>query len=339
MTYLQTKYKAIIIGPGSISRKYIQAANTINEMKVIGVVSRNLEKARKYADEMNIQYWGDNLRSVALNSNANVAIVCTPNAVHRKIVLEASELGLHILCEKPLATTREAQNEIIETCRKANVKLGVSYLYRFLPHIQKLKQLIGNGSFGDILTIDARMSIWRDSTYYSESTWHGTENLDGGGSFIQQGSHLIDLTNYLSGGYRKIESANRFTLFHPISVEDHGYAIIKYMCGAVGMIECSTIKKNMNIQEIQIMGTKGSARVSFEKILEWSMLDTAPPEINSNSIKKEFLFQNLLRDFCDAITQNRDPFISGDSAKKTGELIFDIYETAGQSKVRKTERV
>ncbi len=338
MMSLKIKYRAIIIGPGAISRKYVQAAKTIDEIQVVGVVSRNLEKSKNYANEMNIQFWGDNLRSVALNSNANVAIVCVPNAVHKKVVLEAAELGLHILCEKPLATIKNAQDEMIMACKKADVKLGVSYLYRFLPHIQIIKQLIESNSFGKLLTIDARMSIWRDSTYYSESTWHGTEDLDGGGSFIQQGSHLIDMIHYLSGGYLKVESASRFTLLHPIPVEDHGYAVVQYKCGAVGVIECSTMKKNMNIQEIRIMGTEGSVCVSFENILEWSMVNTPPPEINPLFIKKEFLFQNLLRDFCDSITQNRDPFISGDSAKRTGELIFDIYETAGRSKQRETER-
>jgi predicted dehydrogenase len=330
MIHTIVRQKAILVGPGAISKEYVRAAKAIDEIQIVGVVSRSLERARSYAEEMNIQYWGNTIRDVAAKSDAKIVIICTPNGAHREAVLEAAAFGLHVLCEKPLAISPVSQTEMIAACRKTGVKLGVSYLYRFLPHMQELKRLIDGGCFGSLLTVDAKLAVWRDSTYYSKSTWHGTELLDGGGAFIQQGSHILDMANWLAGGYHKVECARRFTLLHPIPVEDQGYAVVRYKSGAVGMIECSTVKKNMNAQEIRITGTQGSACVSFQKVLEWSVDATPPLMVSDESVKKEFLFQELLRDFCKAITHDRNPFVTGDSAQKTGELIFDIYDAAGQ---------
>jgi len=323
--------RGILVGPGKISTKYVQACQAIDEVKIVGVVSRNYERARYYAKEMNIQYSGVSLEEVAKKSDATMVIVCTPNGAHREVIMKAVAQGLHVLCEKPLEISYVAQEEILTTCRDSGVKLTVSFLYRFLPHMQEIRQLIQQGSFGIILSIDARLAVWRDSDYYSQSSWHGTEVMDGGGAFIQQGSHIVDMANWLAGGYHKVDCARRYTMVHPIPVEDHGYATVRYESGAVGMLECSTISRGMNVQEISITGTRGSARVSLTGILEWSVESTPPPKINDKCITKDFLFQELLKNFSKAIDQNLDPFITSDSAVQTGNLIFEIYRVAGPS--------
>ena len=321
----------VIIGPGSISRKYIEAVNSIEDMSVVGVVGRNRDKTELYAREHGIPFAGINLKTVCRDSNANSIIVCTPNGAHREGVIRGAELGMNVLCEKPFGITTFEQEEMINICEKYGVTLEIGYSYRFLPHVKKLKTLIDKGVLGRILVIDVDLAVWRESNYFSNSTWHGTWELDGGGAFIQQGSHLLDIALWFGNGFDKVLGAHMFTLLQPIEVEDHGYAVIHYKNGAVGSVTCSTVRKGLNSNKVTITGTLGSVVFDFEGIRQWKVESEKPPVFPALENTKIYIIRELLLDFHKAVETGHTPFITAESASIVTELVMEIYKKSKEN--------
>jgi UDP-N-acetyl-2-amino-2-deoxyglucuronate dehydrogenase len=336
------RHRILLVGPGSISRKYVEVISNLGGMTIVGVVGRRAQMTKDYADEYNIPHYGTNIKDVANRAKPTMALITTPNATHYEGVIESARLGLDVLCEKPLHIQTEKQEKMIRICKENGVKRGVGFSYRLLKVMQYLKNLIESGNLGKILVIDAKLKTWRKKEYYTQSSWHGTYKIDGGGPFMQQGIHIIDLALWFGNGYQEVISAERFNLYHSIEVEDHGYGVVRYGNGAVGMIEASTVTKgyNFNFHEIEITGTRGSITVSFESsplmttplstktgkvIIRWNIDGRKKPDIKEEDDIKSTVFKRLLLDFKEAIEQDREPFINGESGKIAVDFVNELY--------------
>lgn len=318
------KHRFVLIGHGNITRRYMHAIRAIGQATIAGVVGRDEQRAQAFAAEHGIPCAGTNLGDIARQSGATAAIVCTPNGVHHEGVLEASALGLHCLCEKPLHIVPSVQETMIENCRKHGVKLGVSYMWRHQPHLGYLKRLIDDGKLGRVLVADVLLRSYRPPEYYR--SWHGSRALDGGGPLMQQGSHLVDLALWLCNGYTDILSAGRFRMVHAIETEDHCYATLRYGNGAVGSISASTACRGLDKQSVAITGTNGSVEANIDGFVSFDVQGVARPDIPRLSDK----FEPLLRDFIDAMETGREPLVDGESGKAATACIVDIYDKAGE---------
>lgn len=325
---MSKKHRIVMIGHGMISHAYLQAFRAHENAEIVGVVGRDSERVRAYANEHQIPVFGTDLADVAKRAQATAAVICTPNALHDEGVIKASRLGLHCLCEKPLHISPERQRVMIESCRTNQVKLAVSYMRRFIPHMQYIKELIESGKLGRITVADVKIKHFRAKEYYD--SWHGTETIDGGGPFIQQGSHIIDLMLWLCGGYQQVIEAARFQVYHDIETEDHGYAIVQYKNGAVGMISASTASVGMSEEAIEISGTEGSISANYERIVHFDVPGVEPPTFTESESANETLFYRLVDDFLRAIDEDGTPFIDGEAAALATEFIQEIYAKAGK---------
>jgi UDP-N-acetyl-2-amino-2-deoxyglucuronate dehydrogenase len=319
------QHRFILVGHGKISERYLEAISQIPNAEILGVVGRNTERAKQYADKHNLSVYGNKLKEVAAKAHATAVIICTPNAAHYEGVMEASQLGLHCICEKPLHISPAIQSEMIESCKEQGVKLGVSYMRRFLNHIQYIKELIDLGKMGQIKVMDVILKNYRPKEYYKD-TWHGTYSLDGGGPFMQQGSHIIDMAIWFGGGYEEVLYSKMFQMVHDIETEDHGYAVVRYQNGSVGMIEASTATVGIDKAFIEISGTQGSITADYEQILSFNVPGVELPEFEKDTP----VFESLINDFIHAIETDAEPFISGESSKTATELIVKVYEKSGE---------
>ena len=320
------EHRILIIGPGGVSEVYVDKIAGIDGMSVAGVVGRSADKTKAYAETHGIPSHGTQIEKIAKDSNATMALVCTPNATHYEGVCAAAKLGIDVLCEKPLHITAQKQEEMIRLCRQNNVKLGVCFQGRFRKSTKHVKELLDAGRLGRIMVMDVRFKAWRDPEYYSESSWHGTWEIDGGGPFIQQGAHIIDIALWLSNGFEEVIDARTFTLSHPIDVEDHGYALVKFANGAIGSVQASTTCKGIYVDEVEISTAKGNLTIAFDgTIKQWDIDELEKPDFSDD----QDVIRELLVDFKEAVETDRTPFVSGESSRATVELIQEIYRKAG----------
>lgn len=255
-----------------------------------------------------------------------MVLLCTPNAHHYEGVIESARLGLHVLCEKPMHFSPEKQDEMIRVCKKHGVKLGVCYRREFMKIYMVLKDFIQSGKLGKVLYVDTFMKFWREPEYFTELSWHGKPELEGGGSFMQQGVHYIDIAAWLCNGWKRIITGRLFTLHQPTVCEDHGYTVIEYANNAIGVIEISSVtKNNPYVSRLEISGTKGSITITNDKITYWAVDGYEMPEIY-DPINP---FEKQLRDFKDAILLNREPVVNGDWGKTAVDIVNEIYNVSG----------
>lgn len=326
---MEANIKFVIIGSGNIANTYVSAIQNIEKAEVVAVASRNLNKPSNYSNLASFQ----TLHEIDIAFDA--VIVCTPNGYHHVGAIEAASLGKHVLCEKPIDISIESIDKMIASCKENKVKLGVVYQRRFSSDNPVVKKLIDENTIGKIFSVDLAIKNYRDENYYNSAVYRGTYKIDGGGPFIQQASHYIDLYYWYFGKPVKLVS-KLATFVHDIEVEDHGAVICLHDSGMIGTITASTATKPGFPAKMEIYSDKGYLVLENDIITHWDIDGLKNPSklTNGNThtgssnpfINDTTNHEYIIQDFIDSIKANRDPLITGESAKNATEIILDIYK-------------
>ncbi len=323
------KFKFVIIGSGNISNTYISAIENIENAEVVGVVSRNLNKPANYSNHPSYQSLHE------IDQNFDAVIVCTPNGFHHVGTIEAASLGKHVLSEKPIDISLESIDKMIDACKENNVKLGVAYQRRYSSDNPIVKNLIDENKIGNIFSVDLAVKNYRDDHYYNSAAYRGTYKIDGGGPFIQQASHYIDLYYWFFGKPSKLVS-QLATFVHDIEVEDHGAVICIHDSGMIGTITASTATKPGFPAKLEIYSDKGYLILENDIITHWEIEGLENPSKRANKnmhtgsssplVDDTKNHETIIKDFIDSVKAGRDSLVTGESAKNATEIILDIYK-------------
>lgn len=334
--------KFVLVGTGNIANTYVSATSKVNQARIVAVVSRSLERARKYADEKGLGAPADSLASVSVGYDA--VMLATPNGLHHRDSIEAASLGKHVLTEKPLDVTLKNMDSMIKACCKAEVCLGVSYQRRMSPANIALKKILDDGLLGKVYAADLAVKFYRGQDYYDSADWRGTLEIDGGGPFIQQASHNVDTITWFFGLPARVSAKTALLAHSGIEVEDHGAAILTYPDGMIGTIIASTVSKPGYPVRLEIHAEKGSVLTVNDEIVTWDVEGAVQPEVETAeaihsgagaggvAVTDTSGHEAIIRDFCYAVRKKRDPAVNGEEGRKTGLLIDTIYRAARKGK-------
>lgn len=325
------KIKFIVIGTGNISSTYWVAVKNIEDAEIVAFVSRSNNRPLFLDDNFQIEI-ANSIKEV--NTHFDAVIICTPNGLHHQFAIEAAELNKHVLTEKPLDITSDSMNKMIDKCRERNVKLGVAYQRRLCGDNPIVKDLIEKNKLGKIFAVNLSVNNYRDGSYYNNSDYRGRYLIDGGGPFIQQASHYVDLYGWYFGKPNKIVS-KLDTFIHKIESEDFGVAICVHPDGMIGTITASTATKPGYSAKLEIYSENGSIFMENDLITKWSIENIENPSKltvkNSHSGSSNHLVsdttshERVIKDFISAINNDTEPFINGESARIATEIVLDIY--------------
>jgi UDP-N-acetyl-2-amino-2-deoxyglucuronate dehydrogenase len=327
---INKKIKFVIIGSGNIANTYIAAIQHIENAEVVALVSKKSTKAANF----NHLHSFKSLQEVDIDFDA--VIVCTPNAYHHVSAIEAATLGKHVLCEKPIDISLASIDLMINACKENKVKLAVAYQRRFSSDNPTVKKLIDENKLGKIFSVDLSVKNYRDDNYYNSATYRGTYKIDGGGPFIQQASHYIDLYYWYFGKPQKLVS-KLATFVHNIEVEDHGAVICLHNSGMIGTITASTATKPGFPARMEIYSDKGYLVLENDVITQWNIEGLENPTTQRSTANKHTGASSalvddtanhelIIKDFIEAINTGSDPLITGESARNATEIILDIYK-------------
>jgi UDP-N-acetyl-2-amino-2-deoxyglucuronate dehydrogenase len=324
------KIRFVIVGSGNISNTYVKALKKIENAELIGVVSRTGKKPSSIENE-NLEV-ADSIKKI--KSDFDAVILCTPNGLHHESAIEAASVGKHVLTEKPLDISIESMDAMINSCKKANVKLAVAYQRRTSPDNVTIKKLIEQKKLGKIFAADLSVKNYRDDNYYKSGKYRGTWNTDGGGPFMQQASHNIDLYGWFFGKPEKVVSFYD-TFTHNIETEDHGAALLRHSNGMIGTIIASTVAKPGFAGKLEIHSELGTIVMENDVITKWLIDGVSNPgknvglEIHSGastaSVEDTQRHEAIIHDFITSIIDDREPIVSGESARIATEIILQIY--------------
>ena len=130
---MSDKIRVCLIGCGRAGMIHAKSyAGLVNGAELIAVCDadeKNVEAAQRLINTRYVYY---DYREALKNDEIDAVVVATPTRFHRDIVCAAAYAGRHIFCEKPMASSPKECNEMIEACRKNNVKLQIGFMRSFL---------------------------------------------------------------------------------------------------------------------------------------------------------------------------------------------------------------
>jgi UDP-N-acetyl-2-amino-2-deoxyglucuronate dehydrogenase len=324
-----------IIGTGAIAAKQAEAIMELENAELLALCSSSPERARSAASKFQIKTYSS-ISEFLRHPGLEIVSICTASGDHCEPTLQAARAGKHVIVEKPIEINLEKADRMIRTCKENNVKLGVIFQNRFNKDFLLLKKWINEGYFGKLLMGNAYINWFRSASYYSESPWKGSLSGDGGGAFINQGIHTIDLLLDIMGDVSSVFAQVK-TILYPIEGEDIGAALVNFKNGALGNITASTSLYPGYPERLEIYGTKGSVILVGGKISDAHFLETQDIEsiITSNSSGfsdpmaiGHHLHLEQFRDFIEAVKNDREPLVNGQEARKSLALILGIYESS-----------
>lgn len=332
-----------IIGTGMIAHFHAKAIEAIPNAKLVGCFNQTPARAEKFAEETGCKAC-TSLDDLLADPQIQVITICTPSGAHLEPALAAIQAGKHVLIEKPLEITLERCDRVILAAEKAGVKLGCILPSRFSEANLALKSAIASGRFGKLTLGDTYVKWWRTQQYYDGGGWRGTWALDGGGAYMNQAIHNVDLLLWFMGDVAQVCGLTSTLAHDRIEVEDVGTAIVKFKSGALGTLEATTSAWPGLLKKTEIHGTQGSAIVEQDDILMWEFADAQPDDA---SIREHFArktgntggaadpkaisfrgHQLQFENFLTAIKTNGQPAVDGREGRKSVELILAIYESA-----------
>jgi predicted dehydrogenase len=261
------------VGAGSIARFHACAIAATLGAALQAVHDCVAARARVFAAKFGGEP-SDNLEEVLARHDVDVVSVTVPSSLHGEITLQALRAGKYVVCEKPLEITTARIDEMIAAAEQSGRILAPVFQLRFQAGAGYLKQAVVSGRFGRLSLCSAYAKWWRDSSYYTGSSWRGSAELNGGGALLNQAIHAVDLLQWFVGMPVAVSAQTR-TRIHPIHVEDTAAAVLEF---AGGVIEAATSCFPGMQQRIELSGEKGTAMLENGRIVTWQFADARPED-------------------------------------------------------------
>jgi len=329
--------KIALVGCGRIAKRHSELLGN-NEIKGAGLVAVcdiNENKAAAIGHKFNIPYYTD-MHKMMQHEDIDVVSILTESGNHAKHVIELASYGKHLIVEKPMALTLSDADKMIEACDNNNCRLFVVKQNRFNVPVLKLRSAMEAGRFGKIFLGTVRVRWSRDQNYYDQDTWRGTWSMDGG-VLTNQASHHIDLLEWMMGVPLSVY-AKSMTALVDIETEDTAVVIIKFVNGALGVVEATTAVRPKDLEgSISILGEKGSVEIGGFAVNEmkvWEFTESVPEDENILANCKMnppnvygFGHKAYYEHVVDCINNKKQHLIDGLEGRKSLELISAIYES------------
>jgi UDP-N-acetyl-2-amino-2-deoxyglucuronate dehydrogenase len=324
-----------LLGCGRISETHFDAIGKVSGLELVAVADVVEERARAAGEAQRVPWFtshGAMLDSVP----CDVVTICTPSGLHPEHGIAAARAGKHVVCEKPMAITLHAADELVRACDQSGVRLFVVKQNRLNPPIQLLKRALDRGRFGRLYLANTTVRWTRPQEYYDQAPWRGTWEFDGG-ALMNQASHYVDLIQWLGGPVESV-MAKTATLARRIETEDSGVVILRFRSGALGVIEVTMLTYPRNLEgSITILGERGTVKIggtAVNRVEHWAFADyddddklveaanSSPPNVYG------FGHAGYYRNVLAVLRGGAMPDTDGRAGRKSLELILSAYESA-----------
>ena len=191
--------RVAIMGLGGYGTRVADAMKDCKKAKLVGAISGTPSKIKDWQSKYGIPekncYNYENFDKIKDNPDIDAVYVITPNALHHDQVIRVAKAGKHAISEKPMALNAKQGQEMIDACKKANVKLLVGYRMHFEPKTLEVVRMRKDGELGKILFFQGLCGF----KIGDPTQWRLNKQLAGGGSMMDIGIYAINGSRYMVG--------------------------------------------------------------------------------------------------------------------------------------------
>ncbi len=323
---MKKKIRYAVVGLGHIAQAAVLPAfKNAENSELAALVTGNPQKDRDLSERYKVKaYTYDDLESALEKEKVDAVYIATPNILHRDYTKRAAETGVHVLCEKPMATTQDDCEAMIRVAGKKNVKLMIAYRLHFNDANLHAVRVAQSGDLGELRYFGSLFGL-----NVKEGNIRTRKDL-GGGTLFDIGVYCINAARYLFRdepievvGLTANNGETRFA-----EIEEMTSAIMRFSGERMATFTCSF--GSADVSHYDLVGTKGKLRL--ENAYEYQGELKCVTTIAGKRIEKTFRpgdqFAPELIYFSDCIIHDRTPEPSGKEGLADVRVINAIYESA-----------
>jgi predicted dehydrogenase len=257
--------------------------------------------------------------------NINAVVLCTPPVTHAPIAMDLLERGIHVLCEKPLATRAEDARKMIAAARSRNAHLTLASKFRFVDDVIRAHRMLHRGELGDVIFFHCSFCQPVDMS----GRWNAVPDVSGGGVLMDNGPHAIDIAQFLLGPIQQVQV--RFSSSSQnLGVEDTAHLSFCTGGGVSGDI-CLSWSAFGASNYISVHGTRGSIELGWNRSHYHGARSTHSEMFATGGYNKHAAFLGQMQAFAACLKgerQNAVPLHDALSAVEVIEAAYAAVHTA-----------
>jgi D-xylose 1-dehydrogenase (NADP+, D-xylono-1,5-lactone-forming) len=308
-----------LLSTADINRKLVAGARLVDEVDVVAVASRSLDRASEHAAELGVPRALGSYEELLADPEVEAVYISLPNSMHVDWSVRALEAGKHVLCEKPMARSVEPVERAFDAADAAGRVLAEAFMWRHHPQADRLVELLPR--VGALRVVRVQFSFALDSLDPASNIRLSGE-LEGGA--------LMDVGCYCV-------SAARLVAGEPVAVTGQqvvGEVDIRFT-GTMAMpgdvlahFDCAV--DTADRAELEVVGSDGALLLrdpfhSNEPVIEVRGVDGSVERVEAEG-DNPYAYE--LRDFAAAVAGERPPRLGRDDAVGQARAIAALYESA-----------
>ena len=332
------KHGIIIIGTGAIARVHIEAYKSMGDCRIVALCDLFVEKAENLIAEMALEgavAYKDYKEALTLG-DADIVSICLPPGLHAQVAIDALNAGKHTLVEKPMATSLEECDLMIEAGKKNGKLLSIVCQNRFMTPMMKMKQLLDSGQAGPIRYANINSYWWRGQSYY-DLWWRGTWENEGGGCTTSHATHHLDLMQWMIGMPTEATAVITNMVHSNSESEDLSMAIFRYPDKMAQLT--ATLLMHGEEQSMVFTGDKAKVSIPWSVQANKELENGFPMEDAETKASVQAYYDSLseleveghpaqISNFIRSIDGEETLLVTGEEGRKTIELIMATYKSS-----------
>jgi predicted dehydrogenase len=229
---------------------------------VAALCGRDRDRAQQVAAKHDIPTVYTDYQDMLAHGDLEAVVIATPDDQHYAMVMAALEAGLHVLCEKPLATTAEQARTMYQAAERAGVRHMTFFTWRWVPEYRYTRELIAQGYLGRLF--HCRLHFVGNYGLSGEYNWR-FDRQRAHGVLGDLGSHMVDIARWCCGEIARVSAhlATFVTRPGPANqaldpANDAAMLLLEFASGAQGVIQVSAVGRGAWQQRIVMQGEDGT---------------------------------------------------------------------------------
>ncbi|MCM3717721.1 Gfo/Idh/MocA family protein [Fictibacillus phosphorivorans] len=314
----------LVIGAGTMGSTHGDALSKMENVSLVGIVDKNLEKAKELGRKLGAEAFGTYEEAIE-SKPIDVVSICLPTPIHKPYVEKVADQGFHIICEKPLARNLKDAREMIDYCKAKKVKLFVGHVVRFFPEYVQAKEVIEQGSIGNV----AVARTYRGGAFpYGSNDWYA-DYESSGGLVLDMIIHDFDFLRWCFGEVERVyaksvEKGNERRI-------DYSLVTLRFKSGVIAHVEGSWAHQTFTTN-FEFAGETGIVEHDSSKSVpvrfagrnqSQSGGGVAVPE---SPLKKNPYYLEL-EHFLSCVESDREPIVTAEDAYKAMEIALAALQS------------
>ncbi|WP_417899028.1 Gfo/Idh/MocA family oxidoreductase [Bacillus haimaensis] len=335
------KLRVGVVGCGSIAKyRHLPEYHANQNVEIVALCDIVKDRAEHASEQYGGKVYTD-YKEMIDREELDIVSVCTPNYLHAPVSIYASKAGVNVLCEKPMATSKEEADEMIAAAKESGKKLMIAHNQRFVPSHQKARQLIESGEVGKIYSFRTAFGHPGPEGWSvdGKDSWFFRKEEAFIGAMGDLGVHKSDLMRYLLG--EEIVEVGAFietSAKQNTDVDDTAVCALKTENGIVGTLAASWSYKREDNSTI-IYAEKAVLRLeddpTYSLIVQYATGETVRYElgrIQSNESGGQTGSQ-VIDHFVASIIEDTEVLVDGNEGKNSLMVILGALESNETKKI------